>query len=198
MKDTREILIEATYKELYHYGYQGTSLSKIMTTSNLTKGALYHYFKSKKEIALESISSMVGTFMKEYWEEVAEKTDTPYKTLFQRIEQLPSELINNEPLIDTKHGCFLNNLMQEMIPLDDDFANLLQGLYARFENTIFLLLQKAQAKGELKENIDVEDLAIYVTNAIEASISLAKLKNDISYYHRNTRHLKCYLDLLNK
>ena len=198
MKDTKQILLEATYKELYHHGYQGTSLSKILTSSGLTKGALYHYYKSKKEIALESVLVMIGSFMQNYWEEPAKSTPTPYQTLFELIEKLPSTTIDNEPFIDTKHGCFLNNLIQEMSPLDEDFAHLLQSLYERFENAILLLLTKAQENNELKKEIDVQDLAIFITTTIEASISLAKVKNDIEYFHISSRHIRAYVDLLNR
>ncbi len=197
MKDNKQALIDATYKELYHYGYQGTSLSKILLTSKLTKGALYHYFKSKKEISLITIESVIGSFIKEYWEIPAKETKTPYETLFQLIHNLPTAQVLNEPFINIKHGCFLNNLIQEMSPLDEDFSTLLQSLYKRFEDAILLLLKKAQDKKELTRDEDINALAMFITTSIEASISIAKLKNDIQYYYDSSKHIKRYCDLLN-
>ncbi len=54
-KDTKDLLLEITFDEVYTYGYQGTSVLKILEKANLNKGSLYHYFKNKKELVLAAI-----------------------------------------------------------------------------------------------------------------------------------------------
>ena len=194
MKNTKQLLLEATFKEIYKHGYQATSLSKIMYSSKLTKGALYHYFKSKKEISLETIEIILGKFINEYWEEPIKNTDTPLETLHQQINNFPSAKIFEHTFLNVKHGCFLNNLIQEMAPLDDDFSILLQNLYSRFENSILLALKKAKIKGQINSEINITNAAIFITASIEACITTAKLKNEINYYNLCTGELQVYLN----
>ncbi len=46
---TRQVILEAAYEEIHARGFQGASLSKILSSTSLTKGALYHYFPTKLE-----------------------------------------------------------------------------------------------------------------------------------------------------
>ena len=44
---TRAILVESAFREIHAHGYAGASLDRILANSGVTKGALYHHFKSK-------------------------------------------------------------------------------------------------------------------------------------------------------
>jgi AcrR family transcriptional regulator len=54
----KRILVEA-FTLFSDQGYDKTSISDILTKSKLTKGALYHYFKSKDDIFISCIRSMM-------------------------------------------------------------------------------------------------------------------------------------------
>ena len=45
---TRQIILQAAYEEIYARGFQAASIAKILSTTDVTKGALYHYFPTKK------------------------------------------------------------------------------------------------------------------------------------------------------
>jgi AcrR family transcriptional regulator len=49
---TREHILRTAAREFATRGYAGTSLNAIVRTSGLTKGAFYHHFASKQELAL--------------------------------------------------------------------------------------------------------------------------------------------------
>ena len=55
MSDIRERLLEATFHEIHEYGYHAASLSRILKKAEAKKGSMYHYFSSKKEMALVMI-----------------------------------------------------------------------------------------------------------------------------------------------
>lgn len=48
---TRELIIDVAEDLLFRNGYCGTSLADIMNATQLTKGAFFHHFKSKEELA---------------------------------------------------------------------------------------------------------------------------------------------------
>jgi TetR/AcrR family transcriptional repressor of nem operon len=49
--NTRERIIEAAEQLLFQQGFSGTSLADIMSATELTKGAFFHHFKNKHELA---------------------------------------------------------------------------------------------------------------------------------------------------
>ena len=54
-KDTRSLLLEITFEEVYTNGYQGASVLKILKKAGLNKGSMYHFFENKKEMVLAAI-----------------------------------------------------------------------------------------------------------------------------------------------
>jgi AcrR family transcriptional regulator len=53
--DTKEFIIETSFKLFLDKGYRNTSMSNLVTETKLSKGAFYHYFKNKKELYQEVI-----------------------------------------------------------------------------------------------------------------------------------------------
>ncbi|MCH7890745.1 MAG: helix-turn-helix transcriptional regulator [Gemmatimonadetes bacterium] len=47
---TRALLVENAFREIHAHGYAGASLDRILASSGVTKGALYHHFKSKADL----------------------------------------------------------------------------------------------------------------------------------------------------
>ncbi|WP_460515686.1 TetR/AcrR family transcriptional regulator [Cyclobacterium sediminis] len=43
------------FELFYEEGFKSSSIDRIVKASNLTKGAFYHHFKSKKELGLKVI-----------------------------------------------------------------------------------------------------------------------------------------------
>jgi len=50
MNDTREYIIDESYKLFLNRSYEAVSISVISDAIGFTKGALYHHFKNKEEL----------------------------------------------------------------------------------------------------------------------------------------------------
>lgn len=57
---TRDKILDATFKLVYKYGYNGTSTAMVFKECNIPKGSLYHYFKSKKELVLAVVTERIA------------------------------------------------------------------------------------------------------------------------------------------
>jgi TetR/AcrR family transcriptional regulator, repressor for uid operon len=57
---TREALLRAASEQFAEAGYEGASLSRILERVGLTKGALYHHFTNKEEIAEAIIEESIA------------------------------------------------------------------------------------------------------------------------------------------
>jgi len=53
--DRKNQILEAAFKVFIDKGYSKTTMDDIVENSGLSKGALYHYYKSKKDLFLSLI-----------------------------------------------------------------------------------------------------------------------------------------------
>ncbi len=63
---TKKLIIEAALKLFAKNGYDDTTIEGIIQETNLSKGGVYHHFKSKEDI-VESITDLYIELTKEYY-----------------------------------------------------------------------------------------------------------------------------------
>jgi TetR/AcrR family transcriptional regulator, transcriptional repressor for nem operon len=172
-KKTRERLIDATYEEIYSKGYQGAALTDILHTAGVHKGSMYHFFASKKELAITAITErMAQRFAKRYGS-IAGGTGNYVETLIN--------VLRDTSLRDFNRGCPLANLVQEMSNLDEEFDQALKAIYVGYKSAIRDILDQAVAAGEL-QSCDTARLATFVTIVTEGAILAAKASGNAADY----------------
>lgn len=189
MKSTREKLLDIAFEEIYQNGYANTSVDKILKKANMNKGSMYHFFKSKKELCLAVITERVNDY-------IVDK----YGALLKYEENICDEMMNlikNRNNFDFNCGCKLNNLMQELSPIDKDFKEALEIVYFRFENIIEQVLNKALDKNEIVHN-DTKALSMFVVASIEGCLGTAKKSQDGNFFQTCISQLELLLNSLKK
>ncbi|HZI58219.1 MAG TPA: TetR/AcrR family transcriptional regulator, partial [Verrucomicrobiae bacterium] len=103
-------MLQAAFREVYRYGFQGAGVDTILAATNVTKGALYHHFKSKEALGYAIIEEIVAKLTCDRWMLPLErsKDKNPIDTLIGIVQAIP-----HRPR-DVKRGCPLVNLAQEM------------------------------------------------------------------------------------
>lgn len=195
-QDVRQRLLEAAFMEIYQHGYQGTGLNQILEKTGLTKGALYHYFKSKKELAMTAYDEILNAFIDAYWVVPLSQEDAdPLDVIIEQLNAVMGGIRLGGLFIEKRYGCPLNNLSQEMSPLDSDFSGLLEPIYNRWGKTIADALQKARDKGSI-EKIDVDETAFFIIAVIEGCILTGKIDSAEEKFRSCIRQLGLYLESL--
>ena len=77
---TRAALLEAAARGFSRYGYGNLVLEKVATEAGYTRGALYHLFAGKEELALAVVDWVADTWEREVWEP-AQRANTPVDVL---------------------------------------------------------------------------------------------------------------------
>ena len=134
MKDTRELLLDSASNSFYKDGYQGANIAAILKEVGINKGSMYHFFKSKKALALAVIKERIEPTLMAKYEAVLTREHTLH-SLFDTLRAAPETLV---------YGCPLNKMSQEMLYIDEDFKHLLSEVYVSFENIIEQILIKAK------------------------------------------------------
>ncbi|MEM8908203.1 MAG: TetR/AcrR family transcriptional regulator, partial [Bacteroidota bacterium] len=122
-ESTRLELLNKAFELIYQQGYQATSVDKILNTTQVTKGAFYYHFKNKEEMGLAMIKEVVAPRLHRLLIAPLEKEEEDAATLiYQTIAD--NLLYNND--FDIRYGCPINNLVQEMSPVNQAFQKSLQ------------------------------------------------------------------------
>ncbi|MFH2124165.1 MAG: TetR family transcriptional regulator C-terminal domain-containing protein [Pseudomonadota bacterium] len=183
-KKTRERLIDATYEELYSKGYQGAALVDILRAAGVHKGSMYHFFASKKELAITAISERMAQRFAERYGSIAKGTGNYIETLVN--------VLRDTSLRDFNRGCPLANLVQEMSNLDEEFDRALKAIYIGYKAAIQAILDQAVTAGEILP-CDTARLATFVTIVTEGAILAAKASGNSADYLAGIDELARYL-----
>ncbi|MFQ5528792.1 MAG: TetR family transcriptional regulator C-terminal domain-containing protein [Gemmatimonadota bacterium] len=188
---TREQLLRAAFLEIHRKGFQAASLSQILGGCACTKGALYHHFGSKTELGYAVVDELIAGWFDERWGHVATAEDTigalrqAIETGFEDMEELSLDL-----------GCPLNNLAQEMSPIDEGFRKRIASVYDKWTDIVAKGLRRGQDAGTIRADIDSDKIAGFFVGAFEGSVGLAKNEQSMDRMMANIEVLMDYMESL--
>jgi len=190
MTNTKELIIDAAFKLFLIHGYNGVSISLLSNAIDMTKGALYHYFRSKEELFTLVVDKYfyIPTF----------NINIESESLYEFIHQgnVFAEGVQNFYFKDIEAFSPLDYLsfFSDAFRHYPGFAKKKKKLInVEVEKTIFIL-QKAIETGEIREDIDVPLVAssffsinmglisnLVRENSIEESINVIR-KQNLEFY----------------
>ena len=169
---TRERLLDAASGEIYRAGFQSASLDTILGVAGVTKGALYYHFKSKKALGFAVVEELIAPDVHGKWVRPFESVKDPIEALIGAVRSIP---VRPE---DVRGGCQLNNLAQEMSPLDAGFRKRLAVIFAAWREAVAAVLREGQAHGRVRRDVEATDAAGLLIAMVEGYASLAKNAQD--------------------
>lgn len=167
---TRDKLLNAAFCEIHRNGFQAASIANILKDTGLTKGALYHHFATKQELGLAVVDEVVKGRLEALFLSRLRESVTPVQTLLQAIDGIA----HGRGIEEIKLGCPLNNLMQEMSPLDERFKERLNAILADWGDIVEDALRRDQTAGVLRPDVDCQAAAWFIVSAWEGCIGIAK------------------------
>lgn len=191
--DTRSILLAAAAREIRVYGFQAASLSRILTRTGVTKGALYHHFPSKIVLGYAVVDECFAPVLRRRWiDPLSADVPDPLSALIAVIRAVGREMNESEVLL----GCPINNLAQEMSPVDEGFRKRIEALLDEWRGAIESTLRAADRQGCLSGKIDAKASAAFIVASLEGSIGMAKNAQSIKILQRCGKGLIGYLQSL--
>ncbi|HTY98289.1 MAG TPA: TetR family transcriptional regulator C-terminal domain-containing protein [Rhodocyclaceae bacterium] len=186
---TREKLLEAAFGEIHRQGFQAASIAGILQDTGLTKGALYHHFPTKRDLGLAVIDEVIRGRLEERIFSHLRDSKQPVQALLQVIGDLASHC----DLDYIRLGCPLNNLMQEMSPLDEGFKARLNDILATWGSIVENALVRGQHAGDVRAEVDCRAAALFIVSAWEGSIGIAKSLRSVEGFRLCMRQLQEYV-----
>jgi TetR/AcrR family transcriptional repressor of nem operon len=187
---TRDKLLKAAFEEIYRRGFQAASLDTILAKAGLTKGALYHHFPDKASLGYAVVDEVVKGLLLERWGVLEPPTGDPVSALQRILRQRAASLTTRE----VELGCPLNNLAQEMSPLDQRFRRGVNATFDIWTEAVAKDLKLGQADGTVRGDVDARKIAAFVVASIEGSFGLAKGAQSHSMLRSNLEVLGSFLE----
>ena len=191
---TRHKLLEAAFAEIHQHGFQAASIMQILADTELTKGALYHHFPDKKALGLAVIEEMIRPRLAAMMFDPLAETPQPLADMQSLLRAKAAE---NDPWV-VALGCPLNNLIQEMSPLDEAFRLRLNGLFQDWVTVVKEALARGKKSGEVKKEVNAAQTAFFIVSALEGCIGMSKNTQSVDAYRGCLKQLGLYLDTLKR
>jgi AcrR family transcriptional regulator len=189
---TRDKLLKAAFEEIYRRGFQAASLDTIVAKAGVTKGALYHHFPDKASLGYAVVDEVVKGFLLERWGVLEPPSGDPVTTLQRILRRRAGSLTPHE----VELGCPLNNLAQEMSPLDQRFRRGVNATFDIWTDAVAKDLARGQADGTVLKDVDARKIAAFVVASIEGSFGLAKGAQSAAMLRSNLEVLSSFLESL--
>lgn len=172
---TRERILECAFDEMYREGYGGASLDQILADSGVTKGALYHHFGSKAELAVAVIEEVIRPRFLALWIDPVTGADDPVTALVATIRANLADV--DDCFIQC--GCPLNNLSQELSASDELFRKHLNGVFDQARRTLANALLHGQEMGTVRTDSDPRAVASFILAGLEGLATTLKTSRDL-------------------
>ena len=189
---TRDKLLKAAFEEIYRRGFQAASLDTILAKAGVTKGALYHHFPDKASLGYAVVDEVVKGLLLERWGVLEPLSGDPVTALQRILRRRATSLTTRE----VELGCPLNNLAQEMSPLDQRFRRGVNATFDIWTDAVAKDLARGQAHGTVRKEVDARKIAAFVVASIEGSFGLAKGAQSAAMLRSNLEVLSSFLESL--
>lgn len=186
---TRAHILEVAFIEIYHTGFNGVSIDRIIKKTNVTKGAFFYYFPTKNDVGYAIVDETLREMIMDGWIRPLAAYKNPVRGILKRFRIL-TEAMTDENLL---RGCPLNNLVQEMSSSDPVFREKLKAVMTLWIDELEKYLKKALDNGYLKKGADTRRLAEFVVMVIEGSFGIAKSVGDRRIFDSFYNSLREYL-----
>lgn len=164
-------ILDAALAVIVQKGYENSRMDDIVASSNMSKGAIYWYYKSKKEVYLSLVNHWVHNYsaVLNHIVDTDRSASDQLRSLFQYfIDQYEKDPVVFKALLE----------FWSMAGRDPEFNDKLQKVYSEFVTLISTIIQQGMDNGEFK-NLDVDITAMSIMVNIEGIMwfTLFKLKN---------------------
>lgn len=185
---SRKEILDVAFMQVFTRGFQGVSIDDIVAKTKLTKGAFYHQFPTKLDLGYALVDEVIKPMIIDRWIKPLESYENPLDGILAQMKTLIGE---NDPT-HLKLGCPLNNLVQEMSPVDKGFHQRLQAALSLWVNEIDKQLKRAKKSGYLKTDVNTKHAANFIVMAHEGFYGMLKGLDDPKIFSALYTSMKRY------
>ena len=176
-KTSRDIILKHAIKLFKIQGYYNTSMANIAEACGLIKGSIYHHFKSKEEIGLESLKYIHRYFQDHIYNIAYDSQKDARERLDLLVQKTDAYFLHSEG------GCLLGNLALEVASQNSTFKEEIREYFDNWVQALRFILSSRysaeQSDALAQEAVALTQGAIMMMTLYGSSINYLKVGRKI-------------------
>lgn len=186
---TRERLLESAQQLFVLKGYALTSVDEICASAKTTKGAFFHHFRNKEDMALAALDRFAWGRFDLMRSREAEWPEDPIDRYLAYVQHVSRESVSRRQ----PRGCLIAILAMELGATSETFRAACDGYFRVWGQYVRGLAEEAIAATSEPVAVGANDLADYFIAVFEGSVVLARSSGDLRIFERNFGCYEAYL-----
>lgn len=175
--DSRARILSSARGLFHSRSYADVGVKEICDSAQVQKGSFYHFFPSKRDLALAVIDDMADDWAHGFVAEAFDQQLPPVERLDYMIDAAYYWQKAAKDIEGRMPGCLFGNLALEVSTRDDVLRAKLTAVFNKAKDRFRETLDEAVATGAMAP-LDTESTAAAMLAYLEGIILLAKTRND--------------------
>ena len=193
---TRERILDAAQGLILEQGFSATSVEAVVSHAGITKGAFFHHFASKSELA----RALVERYARLDQEHLAQQLERARRAASDPLQQVLALIALYEEEFDAMDapfpGCLFASYVYESKLFDEGVHEVLRESTLYWRRVMRSLLEEVMKVHPPRMPVHLDSLADLFYSLSEGAFVMTKTLGDKSLLSRQARHLRNYLHLL--
>jgi TetR/AcrR family transcriptional repressor of nem operon len=175
---TRGRILDSAQALILEQGLAATSIDEIIARADTSKGAFFHHFRSKNDLAraiVERYAEADVAFLDEFMEQAEAASDDPARQVIaflRSFEDAADDLVAQQP------SCLYVSYIFERQLFDDGTNDVIVDALNAYRNRLAEKIAAAAEQRPLTVPVDADALADHVTVTFEGAFVLARARGD--------------------
>lgn len=192
--DSRTQILDAAQRLILRQGFAGSSVDAIVKEASLTKGAFFHHFRSKHDLALVLLDRFATSDI-ELMEETMARAERLHRDPLQQLLLflgLYEEMFDDDS--DVLPGCLYASYVYEMQAFEEEVHERIRAVALRWRQRIGDKLREAAAHHQPVLDVPMDDLADLVTVVFEGAFVMGRMTREPGITPRQLQLLRRYVE----
>lgn len=195
-ESTRDRLLDAAKGLVMSKGFAGTSIEDVLKETGLTKGAFFHHFKGKADLAKELVRRYALGDLEMFQRmdrESREASDDPLDQMLHFLIAFEDYISNSK---DPAPGCMYAVYTYESRQFDPDVLDFVSDTLRQWTSIYVRKFQEVIDRYPPALPVTARQLAEMIVSIIEGGLVLQRAHGDTDTTRRQSEQFRNYLSLL--
>ncbi len=192
---TRTSIMDAAEGLILERGFAGTPIDEVLSHAGVTKGAFFHHFSSKQELAHALIARYVDLDLSNLESKMRRAERLHRDPLQQLLIFVGLYLEDAELLAEPSEGCLMASYVYQAGLFDDHVLDVLRDNMLAWRTRLTAKLEEVVADHPPRLDVDLASLADMFTVVIEGAFVVSKTVSEPTVLAAQLGHLRTYLEL---
>ena len=175
-------VIDRAMHIFWQHGYKKTSVEDLIQSAGVNRFNLYETFGGKHGLYLKALDNYRDVIFLTRMEMI-DAHENAIAGILEYFESLEKFLIDSKG----SFTCLMMNSQIELVPKDKKVTKKVSFYFEKMEKTFLKALSRARESGMLAKNIDISDLAKFLTGSAQGMCVMSKSKNASEFLKAYTR-----------